>query len=379
MYAMTAYTAARSSDGYLWTISSAVAPASKASTTVSSETRVPKTMRCRSKLAAIRARTHRRLPAAAVWVIAAVCSAEPMAWAAAPPPIIGSPFAVDGPVYTPSPAQYASVALGYGAGTYLLVWETSNAVLAERIRGCDGAILDSTPIALGAPANTRPVAVTSDGTNFLVAWSGGAERIAIATGAMVDGAAGFSTPSGPPAVAYSPSAASYIEVWSVGTSVDEVPIASAAGTLGTTTTVVAQTSAGDVPGIAASASNSLVVWADARSGTTNWDLYATLPALSNFRVVHGGASAPFATSNGTDYFVAWGSEGTRIRASDGAVLDGTGITLTTNGAYAFQAAFDGSNYVVGCADRSSARCDMALLHQPGDWVRWTFGTAATGA
>src|SRR6186713_1502903 len=40
---MTAYTLRSDSDGYCWTISSAVLPASKAYTTVSRETRVPDT------------------------------------------------------------------------------------------------------------------------------------------------------------------------------------------------------------------------------------------------------------------------------------------------------------------------------------------------
>ncbi len=119
-------------------------------------------------------------------------------------PSVGPEFAMDSPVFNPvtSPDLYEDVEVGYGAGTYLVTWFDGSLPQprqAVRVRASDGVVLDATPIGLLAG---KPLAIASDGTNFLLAWSGGAARLAIRDGALLDGPAGFATPTQSPGVGY---------------------------------------------------------------------------------------------------------------------------------------------------------------------------------
>ncbi len=111
----------------------------------------------------------------------------------------------------------------------------------------------------------------------------------------------------------------------------------------------------------------LVAWADQRSGTSAWDIFGSLSSTPNFPIAHSltAKSAPSAASNGTDYFVAWNAlqlSGTRVRASDGAALDGTmGIPLSMATASAARTSFDGVDYLVAYAANAAAAIQVVRV------------------
>ncbi|MDX2010223.1 MAG: hypothetical protein SFW67_08540 [Myxococcaceae bacterium] len=119
--------------------------------------------------------------------------------------------------------------------------------------------------------------------------------------------------------------------------------------------------------VAASNSQHLVVWEDARSG--NFEIWGTRVATSGpldgpgLRLSQGvdRRSAPRVASDGTDFLVAWADERapagairfTRVRA-DGAVLDPMGVALATTGVgNSVDVAFTGTEYVLVWVENSS--------------------------
>ncbi|MBM3331955.1 hypothetical protein FJY68_08925 [candidate division WOR-3 bacterium] len=130
--------------------------------------------------------------------------------------------------------------------------------------------------------------------------------------------------------------------------------------------------------MASNSANSLIAWADERSGSSS-DIYGTrfvgqsasgtvldaaglvISAAANLQTL------PAVSSDGTDYLVAW----TDLRAdsgdiyvcrvtSDGSVLDPEGIPVSTASGYQGEPAiaFDGTNYLVVWSDLRSVGADI---------------------
>jgi hypothetical protein len=85
--------------------------------------------------------------------------------------------AIDAPAFRISDAAAVpgDLAVGYGAGQYLVVWAdqrgSSSALYGARVRASDGSVVDATSFLVFAAAGTEAgPSVAFDGTNFLVTW-----------------------------------------------------------------------------------------------------------------------------------------------------------------------------------------------------------------
>jgi len=132
------------------------------------------------------------------------------------------------------------------------------------------------------------------------------------------------------------------------------------------------------PAVASNGANSLIVWADERSGS-GADIYGTRftgqsasgsvldPAGLVIAAAASSQKVPAVCSDGTDYLVAW----TDLRAdsgdiyvcrvtSDGSVLDPEGIPVSTAAGYQGEPAiaFDGTYYLVVWSDLRGGGADI---------------------
>jgi hypothetical protein len=224
--------------------------------------------------------------------------------------------------------------------TQLVVWSDSRRSFAYDLFGtrvaASGAIIDSAAIAIAVAGGNqkRPAAAFGD-TSYLIVW----------TDTRYSSLDIFATRVGTGGEVHDP---------------DGISISEAADYQ-------------DAPAVAFDGTNYLVVWQDRRSG--NYDIYGA-------RVTPGGdvldtAGIPIATDadseeypavafDGTNYLVVWQDDqgtgdiyGARV-ATDGSVLDPTGMPVCTAGYRQYQpaVAFDGANYFVVWRDERGSDDDI---------------------
>jgi hypothetical protein len=309
------------------------------------------------------------------------------ATAPAAPPALSTDF----PIHDPASAfAYQSAPASASNGRdFLVVWteaDADNRILAARVRGSDGMVLDPEGILLATYQSFQSVPmVASDGEGYLVVW----EDLNGATGsdlfaARITGVDGMeaAVSVGPliaaPGDQLAPAVASggdgYLVAWEDMRS----GLHAAIHVAHVGADLLPSPADGRVvqnggfhkfrPVAAASAQGFLVAWEDARNG--NLDIYG-------IRLDSAGApldAQPFAisnapseqtnltlASNGRDFLAAWEDyrlNGTadiyaaRVRGSDGAVLDPLGITVSGAAHYQIfpSAASSGGDFLVAWED-----------------------------
>ncbi|UCF80610.1 MAG: hypothetical protein JSV08_08910 [Acidobacteriota bacterium] len=242
---------------------------------------------------------------------------------------------------------------------YFVVWEdyrsgTEFDIYGARVQASNGLLLDGPPDTGGVAVSTATgwqdaPSVASNGTDYFIAWrdwrnDGGCWCNTDIYGARV---ASDGTVLDPAGIA-------------VSTAVDEQW----------------------VPSVASNGTDYFIAWSDNRSGT-DYDIYGARVAPDGTVLDPAGIAVstaasdqqyPSAASNGTDYFIAWRDfrndidadiYGGRVRASDGALLDGPpdtgGIAASTaaNNQEYPSAVSNGTDYFVVWEDwRSGTNRDI---------------------
>lgn len=237
------------------------------------------------------------------------------------------------PVATSSHIEYQPAAAFDGAN-FLVVWNQIGGhaplVYGTRVRASDGAVLDTPSIlsrvtspTLEQPPQYNP-AVAFDGTKYLVVWEGHyvvnntsqfygvhGSWVSPSTGKPMNAASfTLSRTGGPPQLAYTHGR--YLAAW---------PISS--------------NSQGDIQGVRVDAPTGTVLDSTALPIATSQE-NENQPALA----AHNG-----------QFLVAWSGNGgrivtNRVRGSDGARLDGTGLVVTGSALTPPSVLFDGQDYRV---------------------------------
>jgi hypothetical protein len=223
-------------------------------------------------------------------------------------------------------------------------WATTSYDIYGARVASDGTVLDPTGIAVSTAASWQEYpSVASNGTDYFVAWED--QRNVAATGDDIYGARVRASDGllldGPP-------------------DTGGIPISTAANSQGSSS-------------VASNGTDYFVAWTDKRSGT-GYDIYGTRVASDGTVLDPAGIAVstaandqygPSVASNGTDYFIAWSDDrngtysdiyGARVRASDGALLDGPpdtgGIAVSLAGRDQGGASVvsNGTDYFVAWAD-----------------------------
>lgn len=295
-------------------------------------------------------------------------------------PIVGPETAVDAPLRLPAFATQPRVA--FASSVYLVVWKETS-LAREGIRAArlsdEGIVLDPFGFDVSPGKDRwRPV-VTSSGGAFLVSWadrrSGSLDEVYGArvtdAGAVLDGASNLPLVTGTNVTdhAVSYDGTNYVlayangdvfakRVQTTGVVLDPTPLAVSTAPYRQSAVSIASTS-----------TQSLIAWADTRSGALQPDVYGARvtsalslldgPALSGGIPISTAASsqnAPQVASNGLDFLVAWNdyrSAAHEVWASrvdtSGTLLDGPassgGVRVATNSYPGLSSAgFDGTNY-----------------------------------
>jgi hypothetical protein len=259
--------------------------------------------------------------------------------------------------------------VGYVDGMYLVVWQdfrTPTGIYAVRVRASDGVVLDAPAIQISAnyPYGSAP-AVAVDSSTFLVVWNNNdltihASRVRASDGALLDGAGGIVIP----AAAYPADVGciggtclitfrlSDVFIYGVRMRIADGQL------LGAPFPIINQDRNSD-PSVAAGNSRFLVAathWVGGDIDLSTWAALVTavdgavtvLPPLAT-RTSHGPGTA--AAFDGSNFLVAYvfqdyGVYGTRVRESDGALLDAAGGFALTSSARQFRLEFDGTDYVL---------------------------------
>jgi hypothetical protein len=234
--------------------------------------------------------------------------------------------AATGRAYTEQ--AYPSVA--YGGGVFLSVWCSvdNGRLYAVRTRASDGVVLDDRRILLSRVTFTTPVAVDWDGQNFLVVWPD-----------------------------YQIPGSIYnllgMRVGTDGKLVDPAPV------------VMRADAEVNQVAMAHGTSEHLIVWREAVPRySQQYDVLGArfghdgkmLGSIIQLGVLPTAEATPAVAFDGTNYLVAWEDRrgpvpliyGNRVRASDGALLDGTnGFQIGSSFSSVGPAvAFDGTNWLV---------------------------------
>jgi hypothetical protein len=247
-------------------------------------------------------------------------------------PTVSPELGLDNPVSTVAFYDQASPAVAHNGTNFLVVWQdfrnggASSDIYGARVSGA-GAVLDASGFAISnATGEQTSPSVAHDGTNFLVVWQDGRNGTNDIYGARVSGTGTVLDASG-------------------------IPISMGGGAKAS-------------PSVTHAGTNSLVVWQDSRNGTTS-DIYgarvngagAVLDASGiAISTAPNRQAAPAVADNGTDFLVVWEDArngttsdiyGARVNAS-GAVLDASGIALSTgtNNQTAPAVANNGTDFLV---------------------------------
>jgi hypothetical protein len=265
---------------------------------------------------------------------------------------------IDASPVTLVPANDASgnvvlASVAYGGGAYLLAWQDSSsadAFQAVHVDPSNLGVLDSVPLGV-AGSGYLGVAVAYGGGEFLVSWIDSSHDVlgARVTSALVD-----ATPLTIPTTA-GESTNAFDGTDFLVASVDPngnagctrvTPTGSALPTAIASTALAAQQS----PAVAYTNGIYLVAWAEILPTTESWDVLGARVRSSDGLVLDPSGFeiasspnddlAPAVAGEAGQFLVAWdetsGSgtsannvlKGARVRARDGAVLDGTGVVLT---------------------------------------------------
>jgi hypothetical protein len=248
---------------------------------------------------------------------------------------------IDLPVVGPTGADQQHVAIAYGAGEYLAVWDdcrdSSNADIWATRLASDGTILDPVGILIASdPGIQQKPAVAYDGSGFVVAWEdlktpGGTEADIVA--ARVDstgGVARLGTVAGTAADERTPVVAGHgdgsaLVVWNAAGTVSAAVLGSGIGA----PVAIASGALVERPSVAANpAGDYLVGWTS--SNQLRGQLVTPVGALDGgvltISAATGAQAQSSATFDGTNYDVVWRSAasgyifGTRV-SSTGAALD----------------------------------------------------------
>ncbi|MCC7386745.1 MAG: hypothetical protein IT384_33225 [Deltaproteobacteria bacterium] len=311
-------------------------------------------------------------------------------------PIISPEIELDEPVPLPAPDGQTNPSATSNGSEYLVVWEDTrsgrSAIYGARVSGT-GAVLDPTGILISSSEGLAVYpSVAWGGDGYLVVWiqaeyGGGAQyRIAgarvSATGAVLDSGGLSILPilnPGPPLVASSGS--DYLVVWSdslQGGGVRGARISRTGDLLDPAGFAISNGNAtASMPTPASNGDEYLVVWSDSRSGTSS-DIYGA-------RVDHAGRvldaddlaistaerdqTSPSVAWDGSEFVVVWLDRrnvvdsavfGARVSPA-GAVLDPTGISISTSGGGDFPGvAYNGRELLVAWGEVESQ--DSLFIH-----------------
>jgi hypothetical protein len=282
--------------------------------------------------------------------------------------------------YSPGESQTAIAA---GNGMYLVVWVQDYAappnIRAMRVRASDGALLDAEPIRLDHPGHNTNPAVAFDGTHFLVVWENLLRspsriygvRVRASDGAVVGSAEMLSIVQMPPAppymnpvASYRPAVAfdgtNYLVVWSgeyysnysLQTGVLGIRVNPSNGWTADQYAFLLSPAYGSAkPSVAYGDGRYLVTFSG--SGVAGVRVDATTRAVldSTPIPIAGGGQNAVVASSGSQFLVSWlGSggvlRGTRVRASDGAMLDSASLSMSASPGGLPAVTFDGTDYRV---------------------------------
>ncbi|MBM7113002.1 HYR domain-containing protein [Archangium primigenium] len=288
---------------------------------------------------------------------------ESSTWPARLAPLLSPEIRPDTPVFAPTSLNEAAPVTAHAEGTLLVVWDvlvgTQRDIVGTRVRASDGAVLDPTGIVLASSSvEEHQPTVAAQGGVFLVAWrqlNGGIyrTRVRASTGQVLDAAPVKFSISG--STAHSPAAACGTDVcavvWGESSGILSARVRLSDGVvLGTSTlSTKAMAAQGDLA-VAADESQFLVAWSvTVGTGTRNQDIQGV-----RFRAASGLIldSSPLLISTAADiqnapaiaftsghFLVVWsdtrlttstGLYGSRVRASDGAVLDPSGLLIASS-------------------------------------------------
>lgn len=296
---------------------------------------------------------------------------EDSAYPAVLDPLVSPESGIDTPPYRPTTGAQYTPSIAFGNGVYLVAWVDLltgfEAIYGTRVRASDGVVLDPRGIVISTNLGAKyRSAIAFDGTNFLVVWDDGRNRNMDIYAARVRASDGVVLePNGiaiyrgtgeqtSPAVAFD--GTQYLVVWQdarfSGVNGDDIfgaRVRASDGVVLDTTSLSISVRANDQtrPVVAFGGGSFLVVWEDSRNGPFG-DLFATRVRPSDGAVLDttngfvlttatGVQSQPSIVFDGTNHFVVWADYrsgnsdiyGARVRPSDRSVLDPTGIALIT--------------------------------------------------
>lgn len=288
------------------------------------------------------------------------------------------------PISTQSAAQSEPAVAYAGTGNgWMAVWSDlrngSSDIYGRAITN-DGALLNGNEFLISSSSANVPATGTqyrasiAGATNspyanrWLVTWqdnrsgvfdiygarlqSGSPVTVLDASGVALSAAAGVQSD---PAVTYNPATSEFFTAWSDGRSSSVSPDiygsrVTALGSVVDPAGILIGTSANqqEAPAMAACSGKYLVVWADTRNGVDAPDIYGAITdnaspptvLVSNIAIstASGRQDQPDVACNGSDFLVVWADSrnatrdifGARVRASDGLVLDPSGISIAGN-------------------------------------------------
>ncbi|MFT3775395.1 MAG: MYXO-CTERM sorting domain-containing protein [Minicystis sp.] len=313
-------------------------------------------------------------------------------------PIVGPELGIDQPVYGASSADQTRPAMAASANGYFVVWYDTRGpqqIYGARLSSA-GLLLDpgGIPISRGSfSASNQPPAVTFDGTNYGVAWSGtlGTTKIVRAARVSTSGVvldpfdiSVYSTSTSQiSAASIASDGAKYLVVWSNTDIFGEHDVRGAlvgAADAFVSSSFPLSTAASDQrdPAVAFDGTGYLVVWQDSRNGF--YDIYGARVSKAGAVLDANGISIstaandqkePAVTFDGSNHFVIWndGRAGASTPDVYGARVSTLGFVYDTSGIAISQAAgvqsmpavaFDGTNDVVTWADTRAGNSDVYM-------------------
>ncbi|NMO18764.1 HYR domain-containing protein [Pyxidicoccus fallax] len=298
---------------------------------------------------------------------------EASAWPAVLDPVISPEITPGNRVSGPRGELTWEPSVAYAGGMYLVVWEnhtgSSRSIQATRVQASNGAILDpgGIPGMTGTTTHQYAPNVSTNGTDFLVVWttvvaSGNSDiygmRVSASTGRPLDAAplriTNVPNDQSSPVAAYA--GGNYFVAWQDARSGTTTAIygarvsASSGAVLDSSGRLIFSTPEGiNWPSIASDGTHLLVTWTQymGATGGSGYNIHGARvrgsdgTVLGNLSLSTAPGAQRYSTVSfvGGHFLVVWsdaravasGSEvyGTRVRASDGEVLDPQGLPLLT--------------------------------------------------